>query len=110
MTTSSANRSRTAASLSGVGVERTEFGARVVDDSAGEVAGLLVAQRRVVFLTPEVREVEVVDDLGDQVVEALLQLDIGGAISNHAKRFQYASAELVRGGDGGRIEVGQRVA
>jgi hypothetical protein len=36
-----------------------------------------------------VREVQVVDDLGRQAVEALDQRDTGVAVTSHAKRFQY---------------------
>ena len=56
------------------------------------------------------REVQVVDDLGDQVVEALDQRDTGVGVAGHAKRFQHQLAELVGGGDGRRVEARQRVA
>ncbi len=69
-----------------------------------------VGQRRVVALLAEMREVEIVDDLGDQLVEALDQRDPGVGVAGHAQRFQHQLAELVRGRDRRRVEPGQRVA
>ena len=55
-------------------------------------------------------EVEVVDDLGDQVGQALHQRDAGVGVTGHAEGLQHQLAELVGGGDGRGVEVGQRVA
>ncbi len=55
-------------------------------------------------------KVQIVDDLGDQVVEAFQQRDIGGGVTGHAERLQHQLAELVRGGDRRRIEAGQCIA
>ena len=55
-------------------------------------------------------QVQIVDDLGRQVVEAFQQGDIGGGVAGHAERLQHQLAELVGGGDRRRVETGQRIA
>ena len=67
-------------------------------------------QQRVVAFEPEVPEVEVVDDLGDQLVEALHQRHTGVAVAGHPERLEHHLTELVRGGDGRGVEGRQRVA
>ncbi len=68
-----------------------------------------MAQRHLIALRSEVREIKVVHDLGDQIVEAFDQRGAGVGITGHAKRFEHQLAELVRGADGGGIEIGERV-
>ena len=77
--------------------------------SRARSSACVAGERRVVVLLAEVRQVQVVDDLGDDIVEALDQLDTGIGIAGHTKRFQHQLAELVRGGDGRGVETGQRV-
>ena len=60
--------------------------------------------------TAEATEVEVVDDLGDKLAQVVDQGDAGVGVTGDAERAQYELAELVRRRDGGRVEVGQRVA
>ncbi len=59
---------------------------------------------------PNRREVEVVDDLDDELVERLDQGRAGVGVAGDAERAQHELAELVGGRDGGRVEGGQRVA
>ena len=108
--TAFAKSTRTAGSKPGAGSSRPQFGVRVADDLTGEVERLLAGEHRVVLLLPEVRQVEVVDDLGDHIVEALDQLNTGVGITGHTKGFQDQLAELVCGGDGRGVEAGECVA
>jgi hypothetical protein len=70
----------------------------------------LVGQRRVVALAAEVPQVQIVDDLVGQLVEALQASPRRRCIARNAQRTQDQLAELMRGGDGGGVERGQRVA
>ena len=65
----------------GRGVVRPQLGVRVGDDLAGQLQGGVTGQGRAGLLLAEAPEVEVVDDLGDQVVEALDQRDPGIAVA-----------------------------
>ena len=56
-----------------LGVARPQLGRGVVDHFTREGERMLVVQRRCVGEAAEAGEVEVVDDLGDEFVEALLQ-------------------------------------
>ena len=55
-------------------------------------------------------DVEVVDHLDDQIVQAFHQLDVGVAVAGDAKAGQHVLAELVGGDDGRGVESGQRAA
>ncbi len=94
----------------GFRVAGPQLGCRVVDHLARQLQRGAVRQHRIVALLPEVGQIQVVDDLGDQVVEAFQQRDIGGGVAGHAERLQHQLAELVRGGDRRRVETGQRIA
>ena len=89
---------------------RSELRRRMLDHLAGQPKRVFVVQQRVVAVEAEVAEVEVVDDLGDQLVEALDQRHTGVAVACHAERLEHHLAELVRGGDGRGVERRQRVA
>ena len=54
-------------------------------------------------------DVEVVDDLGDQVVDLLDEPRVGVGVAGDAEAREHLLAELVGGGDRGRVEVGERV-
>ena len=54
-------------------------------------------------------EVEVVDDLAQQVVEVLDQPGPAVGVAGDPERTEHHRAELVGGGDGRGVEVGQRV-
>jgi hypothetical protein len=84
--------------------------AKATHTAARESGGGSSGQQRVVALLTEVRQVEIVDDLGHQVGEALHQGDAGVGVTGHAERFQHQLAELVRGGDRRGVEPGQGVA
>ena len=62
------------------------------------------------FWCAEAAEVQVVDDLGHQLVEALDERHPGVGVAGHAEGAQHQLAELVRGRDRGGVEAGQRVA
>ena len=91
-------------------VDRPQFGVCAADDLTSEVERLLAGEHRVVLLLPEMRKVQVVDDLGDHIVETLHQLNTGVGITRHPKRFQDQLTELVCGGDGRGVEAGECVA
>ncbi|CKS36919.1 Uncharacterised protein [Mycobacterium tuberculosis] len=93
----------------GLGIRRAQLGARVGDDGKGQGQRLGVGQLRIGLLTTEVRQIAIVHDLSDQVGKALLELHVGGVVTGHTEGFQHRAAELVGGGDGCRVEVGQRV-
>ena len=76
---------------------------------ASSSAWARVSSGRVLHVA-EPLEVEVVDDLADQLVEVLDQGDAGVGVAGDAERAQHQLAELVGGGDRGRVEAGQRVA
>ena len=92
-----------------VRVFRPQLGRRLVDHLAGQPQRVLVGQRGVVALAAEVPQVQIVDDLVGQLVEALHQRHPGVGVAGDAQRTQDQLAELVRGGDGGGVERGQRV-
>ena len=87
-----------------------QLGCRVVDHLAGQLQRSTVLQHRIVALLTEVSQVQIVDDLGGEIVKAFQQGDVGGGVARHAERFQHQLAELVRGGDRRRVETGQRIA
>ena len=92
-------------------VVRRQLGVRVADDLAGQLRGPASRVRiGLSFCVAEALEVEVVDDLGDQLVEALDQRDPGVGVAGDAERAQHELAELVGRGDRGGVEAGQRVA
>ena len=93
-----------------IGLGGPQLGGGVVDHLPGEFERFGVGQLRIVAVPAEVRQVEVVDDLGDKVVQALHQLDPGIAVPGHAERLEHQVAELVGGGDGGGVERGERIA
>ncbi len=109
--TSHAKRTRAAAPPSGSSVSAS-CGAtrapRVADDGAGDAERLLAAPRRL-LLAGEEGEVEVVGDLGGQLLEVLDQDGAGVGVAGHAEAAQHQLAELVDGRDGRRVERRQRV-
>ena len=107
--TAFAKSTRTAGSKPGGGFSGRSSVCGVADDLPREIECLVAGERWIVFLLAEVRQVQVVDDLGDDIVEALDQLHTGIGIAGHTKRFQHQLAELVCGGDGRRVEARQRV-
>ena len=58
----------------------------------------------------ELGKVEIVDDLGNQIVHALHQLQADVGVACHPERFQHQSAELMDCGDRGCVEFGDGVA
>ncbi len=94
----------------GFGSYRPQFGRGMLYDLASQLQRICVAQHGVVTLMTEVAEIEVVDDLGDQLVQALHQCHTGVAVTCHPKRFENHLTELVCGGDRCGVEGGQRVA
>ena len=51
---------------------------------------------------------QIVHHLDDQIVEVLDQRRAGFAVPRHTQSGQHLLAELVRGGDGRRVEIGER--
>ena len=88
---------------------RMDCRAGVLDRQLGDVVGLPAGQRRRCLLLTELGEVHVVDDLADQIRQGFDQGHLGVGVAGDAERFQHDVAELMSGGDGGRVEVGQRV-
>ena len=86
-----------------------QLGRRVAGHRAGQGQRVRVGDRRFVTVAAEPGQVEVIDDLGDQFVEALDEFDPGVGVTGHPERGQHQPAELVDGGNGGGIEAGQRV-
>ncbi len=82
----------------------------MLDDLARQAQRIGVAQQRIVALLAEVPEVEIVDELGDQFVEALHQRHTGVGIARDAEGLEDHLAELVCGGDRRGVERRKRVA
>ena len=89
---------------------RDQPGVRVADHLGGDLERGRTADRGRLGRAAEALEVEVVDDLGDQVAQVVDQGHPGVGVTGDTERAQHQLAELVRGGDGGGVEVGQRVA
>ena len=83
---------------------------RVADGLAGDGHRLTAREDRVVVGPRERPQVEVVDDFGEQVVEVLDQSRPGVRVSGDSQRPENHAAELVGGGDRGRVEPGQCLA
>ena len=94
----------------GIGAVWPQFGRGVFDDLACQVQRVGVAQQWIVTFLAEVAEVEVVDELGDQFVEALHQRHTGVGIARDTEGFEDHLAELVGGGDRRGVERRKRVA
>ena len=92
-----------------LGVARPQLGRRVAGHRPRQRQRLAVGDRRVLALPAEPGQVEIIDNLGDQIIEALDQFHPGIAVSGDPQRGQHQPAELVHGGDGGGIESGQCV-
>jgi hypothetical protein len=90
-------------------IDRPQFGVGAADDLARQMQRGVVGQQRLVAFLAEVREIQIVDDVGHHVLEALDQLHSGIGVPGHAQTPQYKLAELVRGRDGGGVEPRQRV-
>ena len=88
---------------------RTDRRVQVVDGVAGDLQGDRAGERRL-GLRGEPREVEVVDDLDEQVVEILDEFGVGVGVAGHPEATQHLLAELMGGGDRRRVDVGQRRA
>ena len=58
----------------------------------------------------EAADVEVVDDLGEQVVKILDERGAGVGVAGDAEAVEHHLAELVGGGDRGRVEAAERLA
>ena len=71
----------------GFRVAGPQFGCGVVDHLARQLQRSAIWQRRIVALLSEVGQIQIVDDLGDQIVEAFQQRDIGGGVAGHAERL-----------------------
>ncbi len=93
----------------GVGVGRLEAGLGVADGGPCDGQGVGVAEDRVALGVGEGPQVEVVDDLAQQVVEVLDEPGPGVGVAGDAQRLEHQGAELVGGGDGGRVEAGERL-
>ena len=91
-------------------VGHRELGVRVADRGAGERERRRRANGGVVGGLPEAAEVDVVDDLDHELVEALDQGRAGVGVAGDAERAQHRLAELVGGRDGRGVEGRQRVA
>ena len=70
---------------SGLGSERSQLRRRVARHLARESQRVAVRQHGIVALVSEVSEVEVVDDLGHQVGEALDESDPGIGVTRYAQ-------------------------
>ncbi len=95
---------------SGRRIQRPQLGGRVGDHRPGDPQCVAVGQRGVIAVTAEVHQVEIVDNLGDQLVEVFDQRHTRVGVTRDAQRLEHQLAELVCGGNGCRIESGQRVA
>ncbi len=92
-----------------LGVARLEPRLPVVHRPAGERERLGAAERgRAGAARAVLAHVEVVDHLGDQVVDRLDEHRVAVAVAGHPEPGEHLLAELVGGGDGGRVEVGER--
>ena len=58
--------------------------------------------------SPEAADVQVVDDLHDELVQVLDELGVRLGVAGDAEPGEHLLAELVGGGDGRAVEVGQR--
>ena len=92
-----------------VGIGRAELSRRVAHHLGRQFAGVAVAQPGCVGVIAEPGQVQVVDNLGHQLVEAFHQGDAAVAVTGHSERFQHDVAELVCRRDGGAVEPCQRV-
>ncbi len=90
-------------------VVRGEHGLRVTDRRACELERDRSLERRRLGRRAPALEEEVVGHLDHEVVEALHQLGARVGVTRDAERAQHQLAELVRGGDGGAVEAGERV-
>ena len=70
---------------------------------------LVVGQRWRFAEAAEARQIEIVDDLADQLVETFHQLHPGVGVTGHTQRRQDDIAELVDGRDGGGVETGEGI-
>ena len=87
-----------------------DVGLRVADGGAPELEGDVAAERRRLAVGGEAAEVEVVDHLDHEVVEVLDEPGTGLGVAGDTERAQHQLAELMGGGDGRAVEVGERVA
>ena len=92
-----------------VGLLRGQRRVGVADDVAGERPGLGPGEGRGLAVLAEAGEVEVVDDLGHQVVEALDQRQPRLGVTGDPQGAQHQLAELVGGGDGRGVEGRERL-
>ena len=109
-------RSRTPTRTPGSGgrVELVEVGLqpglRVLGRGPRQPQRVRVAEQRLAVDVAEAAQVEVVDHLGQQVVQVLDEPGAGVGVAGDAEAAEHEVAELVRGGDGGAVEGAQRVA
>ena len=75
---------------------------------ASDNAVVPIENRVATALPGEGPDVQVVDHLDDQVVEAFHQFDVGVTVSGDTQPGQHVLAELMGGDDRRRVETGQR--
>ncbi len=86
---------------------RPQLGVDVVDDGAGDLQRLAPGEEGLVLALGEGPQVEVVDDLDEEPVEVVHQLGVGVRGARDPEAAQDLLTELVRGGDGGGVDIGQ---
>ncbi len=91
-----------------VGLGRLDAGAGVVDHDPRDVPGVVVGELRAAVAV-EAAHVEVVDHLLHQVADVLDDDRIARDVAAHAEAPEHPLAEAVGGGDGGGVEVGERL-
>ena len=91
-------------------VDRCEPGARVAHHLAGELERLGAGELGSALHVAEALEVEVVHDLGHELVEVLDEGHARVRVARDAERAEHELAELVGRGDRRRVEPGERVA
>ena len=90
-------------------VGRSQPGLRVGDSPAGQPQCLRPVEHRAIRTAGgELPHVEVVDDLGDHIVDRLEENAIQRVVGGRAEPSEDLPAELVGGRDRGGVELGQR--
>ena len=81
----------------------------LADSGAGDLVGLTPGEGRLVP-GAEPADVEVVDDVLEQVERVLRDVAAVLHVADDPQAAERLEAEAVGGGDGGRVEVGEREA
>ena len=83
---------------------------RIPNHLPGQPQRVFAGQHRFARRRTEVRQVQVVDDFGDQVVEAFHEGHPGVGVPGDAQRSEHQMTELVGGGDRRGVETRECIA